>query len=153
MIMQQEDKELQGTPRGGIDPTPCHPPPHRLAKPPTQQVNNRQEGARVQDTGYSPGGWGAGQLKVQLMIQKISDVMGRVCTVLWDTGAQISLVTHHAREAGFKGCPASIQISGVGTGNKNRSKVQYKVLLKKRDRGVAEFTPWEWKRSLGMLKE
>jgi hypothetical protein len=28
---------------------------------------------------------------------------------------------------------------GVGSGNKNRSKVQYRVLLKKRDGGVAEF--------------
>jgi hypothetical protein len=44
--------------------------------------------------------------------------------------------------AGFKGRPASIQISGVGTGNKNRSKVQYRVLLRKGDGGVAEFTPY-----------
>jgi hypothetical protein len=40
------------------------------------------------------------------MIQKIPDVTSRVCTVLWDTGAQISLS------------------------------------LKKRDRGVAEFTQY-----------
>jgi hypothetical protein len=41
------------------------------------------------------------------------------CTVLWETGAQIPLTTHHyAKEAGFKGHPASIQISGVGSGNK-----------------------------------
>ncbi len=77
------------------------------------------------------------------MIHKIPDVTGRVCTVLWDTGAQISLVTlQYAKEAGFKGHPASIQIFGVGTGNKKRLKIQYRVLLKKRDRSVAEFTPY-----------
>jgi hypothetical protein len=63
-----------------------------------------------------------------------------MCTVLWDTGAQISLVTHqYAREAGFKGRPASIRMSGVGAGSKNKSRVQYRVLLRKRDGGVAEF--------------
>jgi hypothetical protein len=71
----------------------------------------------------APTGRGSGQVKVQLMIQKIPDVTGRICMVLWDTRAQISLVTHqYAREAGFKGRPASIQISGVGVGNKNKSK-------------------------------
>jgi hypothetical protein len=75
------------------------------------------------------------------MIQKIPDVTERICTVLRDTGAQISLVTHqYAREAGFKGRPASIQISGVGTGNKNRSKVLYRILLKKIYGKMAEFT-------------
>jgi hypothetical protein len=65
-----------------------------------------------------------------------------MCTVLWDTGAQISLVTHqYAREAGFKGRPASIRISGVGADNKNKSRVQYRVLLRKKDGGLAEFTP------------
>jgi hypothetical protein len=53
------------------------------------------------------------------------------------------LVTHqYAIEAGFKGRSASIQISGVGSGNKNKSKVQYRVLLKKRDGRVVEFTPY-----------
>jgi hypothetical protein len=81
------------------------------------------------------------------MIQQIPDARGEMCTVLWDTGAQISLVTHqYAREAGFKGCLAYIRISGVGTGNKNKSKVQYRVLLRKRDGSIAEFTPYgvEW---------
>jgi hypothetical protein len=84
------------------------------------------------------------------MIQKIPDVTGRICTVLWDTGAQISLVTHqYATEAGFKGRPASIQISGVGAGNKNKSRVQYRVLLKKRDGKVAEFTLYGVERITG----
>jgi hypothetical protein len=77
------------------------------------------------------------------MIQRIPDARGEMCTVLWDTGAHISLMTHqHAKEAGFKGRPASIRISGVGTGNKNKSKVQYRALLRRRDGSIAEFTPY-----------
>jgi predicted aspartyl protease len=75
------------------------------------------------------------------MIKRISDIRGEMCTVLWDTGAQISLVTHqYAREAGFKVRPASIRLSGVGTGNKNKSRVQYRVLLRRWDGSLAEFT-------------
>jgi hypothetical protein len=78
------------------------------------------------------------------MIQRIPDIRGELCTVLWDTGTQISKVTYqYAGDAGFKGHPASIRISGVGAGNKNKSRVQYRVLLRKRDGGVAEFTPQE----------
>ncbi len=66
-----------------------------------------------------------------------------MCTVLWDTGAQISRITHqYAKEAGFKGRPASIRISGVGTGNKNKSNVQYRVFLRKVDESLAEFTSY-----------
>jgi predicted aspartyl protease len=53
------------------------------------------------------------------MIQRIPDTVGKMCTVLWDTGAQISVVTHqYAKEAGFEGRPTFIQFSGVGAGNK-----------------------------------
>jgi hypothetical protein len=38
--------------------------------------------------------------------------------------------------------PASIQITGVGAGGKNESKVQYKALLKRRDGSIAEFNPY-----------
>jgi hypothetical protein len=77
------------------------------------------------------------------MIQRIPDVRGEMCIVLWDTGAQISLVTHqYAREAGFKGRPASIRISGVGASNKNKSRVQYRALLWRIDGSLAEFTPY-----------
>jgi hypothetical protein len=66
-----------------------------------------------------------------------------MCTVQWDAGVQISLVTHqYVREAGLKKRPASIQISGVGAGNKNDSNVQYRALLRRRDRSIAEFTPY-----------
>ncbi len=79
-------------------------------------------------------------VKVQLMIQRIPDINGKPCTVLRDTGAQISLITdQYAKEAGFKGCPASIQFSDVGSGSKKKSKVQYRVLLRKTDRSLAQF--------------
>jgi hypothetical protein len=84
------------------------------------------------------------------MIQRLPDARGEMCTVLWDTGVQISLVTHqYVRDAGFKGHPASIRISGVGTGNKNESKVQYRALLRKRDGSIAEFTPYGVERITG----
>jgi hypothetical protein len=68
------------------------------------------------------------------MIKKIPDDNGKSCTVRWDTGAQISLITHQqAKEAGFKDRPASIQVSGVGSGNKNKLRVQYRTLLGKID--------------------
>jgi hypothetical protein len=77
------------------------------------------------------------------MIQKIPDINGKPCTVLWDTGAQIPLITHqYAKEAGFKGHPASIQISGVGSGNKKNQKVKYRVLSKKIYVSLAEFRPY-----------
>jgi hypothetical protein len=84
------------------------------------------------------------------MIHWIPDIRGEMCTVLWDTGAQISLVTHqYAREASFKGRPAFIRISGVGAGNKNKLRVQYRVLLRKRDGGMAEFTPFGVEKIIG----
>jgi hypothetical protein len=76
------------------------------------------------------------------MIQRIPNISGKLCTALWDTGAQISLVMHqYARKQGFKGRPASIQISGVVFENKKKSKVQYKVLLRKIDGSLKEFRP------------
>ncbi len=69
----------------------------------------------------------------QLVIQRIPDAREGVCTVLWDSGEQISLVTHqYAKDAGFGKRPASIQITGVGAGSKNESNVQYKALLRRR---------------------
>ncbi len=54
----------------------------------------------------------------------------------------LNIVGHSSvcKRAGSKGRPVSIQISGVGVGNKNKSRVQYRVLLKKRDGKVAECT-------------
>jgi hypothetical protein len=56
---------------------------------------------KILTTGFGGGGK-PGRLKVQLMIQRIPDITGKMCTVLWDTGAQISPVTHLCvKEAGF----------------------------------------------------
>jgi hypothetical protein len=57
-------------------------------------------GSRIMVT--ASGERGGGQLKIQLIIQRIPDARGGMCTELWDAGVQISLVTHqYAREAGF----------------------------------------------------
>ncbi len=37
----------------------------------------------------------------------------------------------------------------VGTGNKKKSKVQYRVLLRKRDGSIADFTPYGMERITG----
>lgn len=47
--------------------------------------------------------------------------------------------SQYAREAGFKGRPASIQISGVGSESKNRLQIRYRVLLRKIDGSFAGF--------------
>jgi hypothetical protein len=113
------------------------------AKPPPAAPGNLGSGDR--DAPPPPGGEGGpqivagtsrgrgrGQLKIQLMIQRVQDVRGGECIVLWDSGAQVSLVTHeYAREAGFRRRPASIWITGVGAGSGGESSVQYKALLKR----------------------
>ncbi len=89
------------------------------------------------------GGRGRGQLKIQLMIHRVQDVRGGACTVLWDSGAQVSLVTHeYAKGAGFRRRPASIRITGVGAGSGGQSSVQYKALLRRRDGSIAEILPY-----------
>jgi hypothetical protein len=83
-------------------PTPSHPPQHRLTwgqvtGPPPLRVRGEH-----QIVAGASGGQGRGQLKIQLMIQRVQDARGGECIVLWDSGAQVSLVTHeYARGAGF----------------------------------------------------
>jgi hypothetical protein len=63
--------------------------------------------------------------------------------VLWDSGAQVSLVTHqYAMKAGFGRRPASIRITGVGAGGGGESTVQYRALLRRRDGSIAEIKPY-----------
>ncbi len=96
------------------------------------------------------GGRGRGQLKIQLIIQRVQDARGKECIVLWDSGAQVSLVTHeYAIEAGLKRRPASIRITGVGAGSGGESSVQYKALLRRRDGSVAEILPYGVNRITG----
>jgi hypothetical protein len=88
-------------------------------------------------------GRGRGQLKIQLIIQRVQDARGGECTVRWDSGAQISLVTHqYAEKAGFGRQPASIRITGVGAGGGDESNVQYKALLRRIDGSIAEIKPY-----------
>jgi hypothetical protein len=104
------------------------PPPHEKKETPDHKV------LTTIFKGHKPG-W----VKVQLMIQRVPDVAGKMCTVLSDTGAQIMLLTQqYVKEAVFKGCPASLQTSGVGYGNKKKSKIQYIVILKKINGSVGE---------------
>jgi hypothetical protein len=81
-----------------------------------------------------------GGRRKQLMIQRIPDISKRRCTVQWDTGAQISLIKNqYAKDAGFKGHPCQIQISGVGSGSKKTTKIQCRALLRKMDGLVVDF--------------
>jgi hypothetical protein len=134
-----KDKERKKAEGEGNKPKPSHPPWRQVARAPPPPYGGR--GCRIMVTASRERG--GGQLKIQLIIQRIPDTKGGMCTVLWDAGAQISLMTHqYAKEARFRKHPASIQISGVGAGNKNESNVQYKALLRRRDRSIAEFTPY-----------
>jgi hypothetical protein len=102
-----------------------------------------RKGGEHQIVAGASGGRGRGQLKIQLMIQRVQDVRGGECIVLWDSGAQVSLVTHeYARGAGFRRRPASIRITDVGAGSGGESSVQYKALLRRRDGSVAEILPY-----------
>jgi hypothetical protein len=104
-------------------------------------LGRRRGGAQI--VAGASGGRGRGQLKIQLMIQRVQDARGGECTVLWDLGAQVSLVTHeYAKGAGFGRRPASIRIAGVGAGSGGKSSVQYKALLRRRDGSIAEIMPY-----------
>ncbi len=125
-------------------PTPSHPLQRQVtwgpATGPPPPPPPPRKGGEHQTVAGASGGWGRGQLKIQLMIQRVQDVRGGECIVLWDSGAQVSLVTHeYARGAGFRRWPASIRITGVVAGSGGESSVQYKALLKRRDGSVAEY--------------
>jgi hypothetical protein len=95
----------------------------------------------MQDTGYIPqraGHW-SGQSSAH---DTENSRYNRWVQYYWTPELKFCWLCTNTQEAGFKGRPASIQISGVGSGNKNKLKVQYRVLLKRRDGHVAEFTPY-----------
>jgi hypothetical protein len=123
-------------------PTPSHPPQRQVTRgqvtrtpPPRGGAGRGQIVAGVSRS--------RGQLKIQLVIQRVQDARGGECTVLWDSGAQISLVTHqYAAKAGFGRRPASIWITGVRAGGGGKSNVQYKALLRRLDGSIAEFKPY-----------
>jgi hypothetical protein len=124
---------------------PSHPTPRQVTR---GQVTRTpppcgEGGGGAQIVVGASGGWGRGQLKIQLMIQRVQDARGGECRVLWDSGAQVSLVTHeYAKGAGFGRRPASIWITGVGAGSGGESSVQYRALLRRRDGSIAEIMPY-----------
>jgi hypothetical protein len=69
----------------GLPPCPTYPPPTSVA----QQQGGGSPDFKILATGSL--GHGSDQIKAQLMIQRIPDITGKMCTVLWYTGAQISL--------------------------------------------------------------
>jgi hypothetical protein len=124
-------------------PTPSYPPRCQVTWGQVTGPPSRSGRGERQIVAGASGGRGRGQLKIQLKIQRIQDARGGECIVLWDSGAQVSLVTHeYARGAGFRRRPASIRITGVGAGSGGESNVQYKALLRRRDGSVAEILPY-----------
>jgi hypothetical protein len=68
---------------------------------------------------------------VQLVTQRIKTTTGRSCITFWDTGSQVTLMTHEAaKEMGLKPIPGPpLNMTGVGNSQKTRSTVRYKILL------------------------
>jgi hypothetical protein len=68
---------------------------------------------------------------VQLVTQRIRTAAGRSFVAFWDTGSQVTLMTHKtAKEMGLKpiqGPP--LNLMGVGNSQKTRSTVRYKIPL------------------------
>jgi hypothetical protein len=90
----------QGKARSKEQQTHAKPPPTAPGGQDAVPPPGGERGCQIMVTGR--GETGRGQLKIQLVIQRIPDARGGVCTVMWDSGAQISLVTHqYAEEAGF----------------------------------------------------
>jgi hypothetical protein len=117
--------------RKGKPPAPCLMPRqekrdrirrHMLGnwyRPPALRKKGGTPGHKILTTGLR--GHKPSLVKVEHMIQRIRDITGKLCTALWDTGAQILLITHQCKkEAGLKGCPALIQIEGCGSGDKKK---------------------------------
>ncbi len=126
-------------------PTPSHPPQRQVTRCQVTRTPPPPRGGEggSQIVAGTSRRRGRGQLKIQLVIQRVQDARGGECTVLWDSGAQISLVTHqYAEKTGFGRRPASIRITGVGAGGGGESNVQYRALLRRRDGSIAEIKPY-----------
>ncbi len=76
-------------------PMPSHPPQRQLTRDQvTGPPPHPEDKGRAPDSSRGQRGRGRGQLKIQIMIQRVQDARGGECIVLWDSGAQVSLVTH-----------------------------------------------------------
>ncbi len=71
------------------------------------------------------------QPPVQLVTQRIRTAAGRPCITFWDTGSQVTLITHEAaKDMGLKPIPGPpLNLMGVGNSQKTRSTVRYKIPL------------------------
>ncbi len=71
------------------------------------------------------------QPPVQLVTQRIRTAAGRSCIAFWDTGSQVTLMTHEAaKDMGLKPIPGPpLNLMGVGNSQKTRSTVRYKIPL------------------------
>jgi hypothetical protein len=73
----------------------------------------------------------AGQPPAQLVTQRIRTAAGEPCITFWDTGSQVTLMTHGAAKGlGLKPIPGPpLNLMGVENGQRTRSTVRYKVPL------------------------
>jgi hypothetical protein len=71
------------------------------------------------------------QPPVQLVTQRIRTAAGRPCVRLWNTGSQVTLMTHKAaKDMGLKPIPGPpVNLVGVGNSQKTRSTVRYQIPL------------------------
>jgi len=71
------------------------------------------------------------QPPAQLVTQRIRTAAGEPCVTFWDTGSQVTLMTHGAAKGlGLKPIPGPpLNLMGVGNGQRSRSSVRYKVPL------------------------
>jgi hypothetical protein len=71
----------------------------------------------------------ADQPPAQLVTQQIKTAAGEPCITFWDTGSQVTLMTHGAAKGmGLKPIPGPpLNLMGVGNGQRTRSTVRYKV--------------------------
>jgi hypothetical protein len=76
------------------------------------------------------------------MIQRVSNVHKKQCLVLCNTRAQESLIPNqYARDVGYKGCPASMLIRGLGLGGKKKSQISVKIAAAPNREITGEFRP------------
>ena len=81
--------------------------------------------------------------KTQLMLQKVKCKSGTDAIVMWDTGAQVSLITHEfARKSGLRYRKSDLQISGIGKNNRTDAGIQYRLPLQTKDGKIVEVTPY-----------
>jgi hypothetical protein len=69
--------------------------------------------------------------EVQLVAQWVSTKGGAPSLVFWDTGSQVTLVTHKVAQAmGLPAIPGSpLRLEGIGDGHRPRSTTRFKVPL------------------------